>query len=89
MAKQDIILEKSNEILETLKKTHCEHLEWTRATHGITATSYFRWHRDDAVVDQLKVENMEQFFEIRRLLRQSESREPRGNEQSLGLKPKG
>lgn len=68
LAKQDSILEKSNEILQSLKNTHCEHSGWTRVSPGI-ATSYLRWHGDNKVVDSLEVENMDQFYEVRRLLR--------------------
>lgn len=41
LVKQDSILEKSNKILKSLKNTHCEHIRWTRATHGspLQATS--------------------------------------------------
>lgn len=53
LVKQDGIMEKLNKILESLTITHCEHLEWTGATHGIAATSYFRWHGDDATGDHL------------------------------------
>lgn len=55
MANQDRILDKANEMLVSLKNTHCEHIGWMRATHGTVAVSYFRWHRDDEVGDCLKV----------------------------------
>lgn len=61
LTNQDRILDKDNEILESLKNTHCEHIRWTKATHGIAATSYIRWHGGHEVVDRLKVENMDEF----------------------------
>lgn len=44
LAKHDGIIAKSNEILQSLKITHCEHLGCTKTTHGIIAASYFRCH---------------------------------------------
>lgn len=35
-----------------------EHLGWTRAMHGIAASSYFRLHRDNGAADLLEEENM-------------------------------
>lgn len=74
LATQDGISEKSNEILESLKNTLYEHLGWTRATHGIAAASYFKWHGDIAIADCLKVENILQFYEMKRVLRHGASR---------------
>lgn len=70
LANQGRILEKSNEILESLKNTHCEHIGMTRATHEIAAASYFRWHGHyEAGNYCLEVENMNELCEVRRIPR--------------------
>lgn len=56
MANEDRILDKANEILESLKNTHCEHIGWTRGTHGIAAASYFRFHGKTRQLTVLRLE---------------------------------
>lgn len=74
LAKKGGSMERSNEILESRKITHCEYLEWTRATHGIVPASYFRWHGEDATVDHLEAEKFGQFYQMRRMLSKGPSR---------------
>lgn len=51
--------------METFKNAHIEHLGWTRATYGIAAASYFRWHGEDIATEGLEVENMQEFLAMR------------------------
>lgn len=41
---------------------------YTRATHGIVAANYFRWHGDDRAVNRLEREYMNKFLEISNML---------------------
>lgn len=58
MEKQDTLIGKFDDILVTFKNTKIEHIGWTRATHRMAATSFFRWLGDESAADELDEENM-------------------------------
>lgn len=72
MDNKDVVLAKSNKILDSLKEAYVEQMNLAREIHCMAAANHFWWQGDNGAANHLEKENMSEFYEGVRLLRKKQ-----------------